>query len=1618
MSSEYRLAIVIDANGTPAVAAINKVTGATGQLTNAQRGASSGADRMAQSTKRAEGELTSLGTTARRVQGFLVSVFGAAVVREVIGTTNRLDGMRRTLEGVLGSGQAAARGIAFVRAEADRLGVAFEPALQGYTRLAAAANGTPLAPKVNELTAAVLQAGRAMNLSGEEIGGAITAIEQMISKGTVSAEELRGQLGERIPGAFQIAARSMNLTTAELDKMLSTGQVVATDFLPKFAAELSRSTAAAAGLNAASPAAELARIGNELQGIAADIGEGIFSALGDDLSELTAKLREFNEGDFGNGIGQALGTLASNADVALAAMAAFAGAKGLGAAVLALQSLGVVARPLPATIASAGLAFQALNVPVVGNTAAITGWTRAATVASAVGKGLFALMGGWPGLLALAAAGTYALVTAQTQAEKSADALKQATDALAGSSESNRAATLADVQVTRQKVVEDLKAAKAALARAQANAAINASMPREAGPGEAAFRAGVAIVDVASISRAEKAIAALQKSLSESDVRVGELTGKKAQVEQFFKAFDKAAGVTKLLRALGLAAEEIPAPGGSGGADEWEKLKKAADDYIDTLREQIETLGMSRAEQVRWEAASKASKAATQSQGAEIRRLGEILARKIETQEVATEAEREAKRVADALAAANERLGVAYAEMAYGLQDVANAQQDFSQLQSDLFGMLAGPGEQAMAQYKRDLEVIDQYLTAMFAAGPLPADQAAAIEERVRAATEGAKRGYEESMREIAQRAGTDFEEIFRQAFENGIKGASLEDFWKTITEGFKRAVAQGGAQGAANFVAGGIDMIGGAYNAYQQAGGGAGGVSAALARLPIPVVQPIAQALNTINSIFGGRLFGTNWETRGSSNQFSIANGQASGSSSVSQSRQRSLFRGTARRTQTTALSGESLDAINGLMASAQQALAGAARAVGAEVPELLAFAFKQEFDSKGNLIRETATIAGQQFSESLEQAAARYVGRNVLALLETIDPALSALSARFAATGTDVLDFAQAMLLAQSDIQRGTGLITDGSLSAVGEVLESLRQPGEAVAQTYQRVWVSTRMYLDALSLLDGAMQESTAEVVAFASDAVDALGGLDAAAAAFNAVLSTFFTDAERAALRLQEAQTRVAQESSSLGADGVTSDNYRSRFDAARQAGLTPEEFAGWIRLGVAIADASQAAADLAEASGETADAMRDQAGVAQDLSEAANAAAQAYEDLGEFTRGLNDQMTALARDGMNDFVGGIEDVQEWTRESIIRANELARAAGFQGAAEETLTEIHRIAAMRIGQAMQQLERETASLIESLYGAADAVEEVDPQSANSPLRFAHDLARGFREIVDEIDPQRYQQALQVAENLFNLSWASGDDALDIGERLRLPFDQFIRDLGVDLTRLGEASQFDGLVQAARALGVELPELADRIGVSLGSLSDASSLINNGFERLLGRLTEEQAAPIRDLLSELETAPESERGRITTALNAAVNSLPAELRALLAPYLDDVDISPPEQAQIDATSRVETAVQAGNSLLDRILASIGRYDPDAKPGSGNVLVRGEKIGLGSAEAKVDLAPVAVAVDDAARRQVAELQTAARNVRSVESAVMASNQLLEQLIGVLRREAERTSTAGLKIR
>lgn len=120
-------------------------------------------------------------------------------------------------------------------------GVELVTTTQRWSRFLAAANESGLALRDTEnIFESMTKASAALGLGTDELTSVYLALEQMLSKGKVTTEELRRQLGERLPGAMGIMAASMGVTIPVLDKMLKKGEVLSADVLPDFARAVER----------------------------------------------------------------------------------------------------------------------------------------------------------------------------------------------------------------------------------------------------------------------------------------------------------------------------------------------------------------------------------------------------------------------------------------------------------------------------------------------------------------------------------------------------------------------------------------------------------------------------------------------------------------------------------------------------------------------------------------------------------------------------------------------------------------------------------------------------------------------------------------------------------------------------------------------------------------------------------------------------------------------------------------------------------------------------------------------------------------------------------------------------------------------------------------------------------------------------------------------------------------------------------------------------------------------------------------------------------------------------------------------------------------------------------
>lgn len=200
--------------------------------------------------KKQETNLNSLNDTGsktntmfRNIGATMIGLFAVDKIidytKQMIGLMAETDKLRIALSNVVKNNKDYENSLKFLTDLSQKYGQNVNILTQAYTNFIASSNSTNLSLKQRQdIYASIIKAGSALKLSNDSIEGSLRAVSQMFSKGNVSAEELRGQLGERLPGAFGIMAKALGVNEKQLNKMLEQGQVLAEDALPKFAKAL------------------------------------------------------------------------------------------------------------------------------------------------------------------------------------------------------------------------------------------------------------------------------------------------------------------------------------------------------------------------------------------------------------------------------------------------------------------------------------------------------------------------------------------------------------------------------------------------------------------------------------------------------------------------------------------------------------------------------------------------------------------------------------------------------------------------------------------------------------------------------------------------------------------------------------------------------------------------------------------------------------------------------------------------------------------------------------------------------------------------------------------------------------------------------------------------------------------------------------------------------------------------------------------------------------------------------------------------------------------------------------------------------------------------------------
>ncbi|GLT24032.1 hypothetical protein GCM10007933_35030 [Zoogloea oryzae] len=195
-------------------------------------------DPLTESVGRSKSAIGSLVSSVKPIAASIAAAFG---IQEVARMAADFDSLNRSMRAITGSGSKAAAEIGYITEASQRLGLDLQSTAKTYTSWLASVKGTALeGERGRAVFEAVSGSMSKLGKSSADTESAMLALGQMVSKGTISMEELRGQLAERLPGAMKAAADGAGVTVQQLTKMVETGSVLAEDLLPGMAEQLTK----------------------------------------------------------------------------------------------------------------------------------------------------------------------------------------------------------------------------------------------------------------------------------------------------------------------------------------------------------------------------------------------------------------------------------------------------------------------------------------------------------------------------------------------------------------------------------------------------------------------------------------------------------------------------------------------------------------------------------------------------------------------------------------------------------------------------------------------------------------------------------------------------------------------------------------------------------------------------------------------------------------------------------------------------------------------------------------------------------------------------------------------------------------------------------------------------------------------------------------------------------------------------------------------------------------------------------------------------------------------------------------------------------------------------------
>lgn len=245
---------------------------------------------------RFQSKVSSVFNSIVNLPNIIAGTVGVAITKSFVNADMQLEALENRLSAAVGKFTDSAEELKYLRQEADRMGLKFIDLSKSYAGFSAATTRAGLTmQETRDIFRDISETAVSLKLAPERVKLTFMALEQMASKGVVSMEELRRQLGDSFPAAMEIGAKAMGMTNQAFNKFVASGKLMSSEFLPRFAKQVKEELGGSFETSAKQIQANLNRAGNSFYDFKQKIGEALNPIINEVIPMFIQMLNKINE---------------------------------------------------------------------------------------------------------------------------------------------------------------------------------------------------------------------------------------------------------------------------------------------------------------------------------------------------------------------------------------------------------------------------------------------------------------------------------------------------------------------------------------------------------------------------------------------------------------------------------------------------------------------------------------------------------------------------------------------------------------------------------------------------------------------------------------------------------------------------------------------------------------------------------------------------------------------------------------------------------------------------------------------------------------------------------------------------------------------------------------------------------------------------------------------------------------------------------------------------------------------------------------------------------------------------------------------------------------------------